>query len=171
MKGGQPSEALSLLSEDPKLAWVKDSQTGGYPIHQAAWKVGGGLREKLRCGEMEICQGTLQMAGEVTCTPPPPLCSSPAPARPCGPLALYCPHSSPLKKRAGALQMPIYFSILLHKMWVCLPAPLLAACLQGYESVVLFLASLPGVLEQRDGQRDTALAVAQRRRQQSVVGL
>ena len=39
LKGGQPSEALSLLAEDNKLAWVKDSQTGGYPVHLAAWKV------------------------------------------------------------------------------------------------------------------------------------
>lgn len=40
---------------------------------------------------------------------------------------------------------------------------LLLACLQGYESVALFLASLPGCLEQRDGRRETALAVARRR--------
>lgn len=40
LKGGQPSEALSLLSEEPRLAWLKDTETGGYPIHLAAWKVG-----------------------------------------------------------------------------------------------------------------------------------
>lgn len=39
LKAGQPSEALSLLSEDPKLAWIKDPESGGYAIHIAAWKV------------------------------------------------------------------------------------------------------------------------------------
>ncbi|KAL4458557.1 hypothetical protein ABPG75_013422 [Micractinium tetrahymenae] len=76
LKSGRPSEALSLLSEEPKLAWVMDTETGGYPVHQAAWK--------------------------------------------------------------------------------------------GYESVVLFLASLPGVLEQRDGRRETALALARRRRHSTI---
>ncbi|EFN54330.1 hypothetical protein CHLNCDRAFT_135566 [Chlorella variabilis] len=76
LRGGSPTEALELLSVDPKLAWVKDSQTGGYPVHIAAWK--------------------------------------------------------------------------------------------GYESVALFLASLPGVLEQRDGRRETALAVARRRRHAAI---
>lgn len=41
-------------------------------------------------------------------------------------------------------------------------------CAQGYESVVLFLASLPGALEQRDGRRETALAVARRRRHAAI---
>lgn len=44
----------------------------------------------------------------------------------------------------------------------------LPSCLQGYESVVLFLASLPGTLEQRDGRRETALAVACRRRHSNI---
>ncbi|PRW59890.1 DNA-binding SMUBP-2 [Chlorella sorokiniana] len=66
LKAGQPSQALELLADDPKLAWVKDAESGGYPLHIAAW--------------------------------------------------------------------------------------------HGYESVALFLASLPGCLEQRDGRRETALA-------------
>lgn len=44
LRGGSPTEALELLSVDPKLAWVKDSQTGGYPVHIAAWKVSGWRR-------------------------------------------------------------------------------------------------------------------------------
>jgi hypothetical protein len=40
--------------------------------------------------------------------------------------------------------------------------------MQGYESVVLFLASLPGVLEQRDGRRDSPLAVARRRGHRAI---
>lgn len=43
------------------------------------------------------------------------------------------------------------------------PTDLLRPPAQGYESVALFLASLPGCLEQRDGRRETALAVAWRR--------
>jgi hypothetical protein len=39
LRGGKPTEALALLSEDPRLAWVKDSQSGGYPAHIAAHKV------------------------------------------------------------------------------------------------------------------------------------
>ncbi len=59
-----------------------------------------------------------------------------------------------------------------HCYTVChvLSGPLMHNCrstltpsLQGYESVALFLASLPGCLEQRDGRRETALAVARRR--------
>lgn len=29
LKAGQPSEALELLADDPKLAWVKDAESGG----------------------------------------------------------------------------------------------------------------------------------------------
>lgn len=29
LKAGKPSEALELLAEDPKLAWVKDAESGG----------------------------------------------------------------------------------------------------------------------------------------------
>lgn len=47
LRNGKPSEALSLLAEDPRLAWVKDGESGGYPIHIAAWKVR--LREQC-CG-------------------------------------------------------------------------------------------------------------------------
>jgi hypothetical protein len=41
------------------------------------------------------------------------------------------------------------------------PAGLLWA--QGYKTVVQYLASLPNVIEQRDGQRETPLAIAIRR--------
>lgn len=37
LKSGRPSEALELLVEQPELAWVKDGESGGYPIHLAAW--------------------------------------------------------------------------------------------------------------------------------------
>lgn len=51
----------------------------------------------------------------------------------------------------------------------CWPSPsTLVRVPQGYESVLLFLASLPGVLEQRDGRRETALAVARRRRNSGI---
>lgn len=54
----------------------------------------------------------------------------------------------------------------------CHPETRCHPCLpQGYESVVLYLASLPGCLEQRDGRRETALAVARRRRQAAIESL
>eukprot|EP00887_Chlorella_sp_A99_P006380 scaffold3.g6380.t1 len=35
---GQEEDALALLQFDPKLAWHKDPETGGYPAHVAAWQ-------------------------------------------------------------------------------------------------------------------------------------
>jgi hypothetical protein len=129
LKGGQPSEALSLLVEDNKLAWVKDSETGGYPVHLAAWKV--------------RMDGWMGMAGWVGCGVAG--CCKCATAR--------------LRACVSSLASPDIPHALLN---------LNTAVPQGYESVVLFLASLPGVLEQRDGRRDTALAVARRRRHTAI---
>ncbi len=41
--------------------------------------------------------------------------------------------------------------------------PVGCVTVQGYNTVVQFLASLPNVIEQRDGQRETPLAIAIRR--------
>lgn len=31
--------ALGLLTAEPALAWVRDDQSGGYPLHLAVWHV------------------------------------------------------------------------------------------------------------------------------------
>lgn len=31
--------ALHLLAVDPSLAWVRDDESGGYPLHIAVWHV------------------------------------------------------------------------------------------------------------------------------------
>ena len=46
--------------------------------------------------------------------------------------------------------------------------PVWLSTVQGYNTVVQFLASLPNVIEQRDGQRETPLAIAIRRGNQEM---
>lgn len=39
LQEGDEGAALALLEEDKTLAWIRDNETGGYPIHIACWKV------------------------------------------------------------------------------------------------------------------------------------
>ena len=39
MQGGSGRQAAALLKEEPALAWIRDDETGGYPVHIACWKV------------------------------------------------------------------------------------------------------------------------------------
>lgn len=39
LQEGEEGAALALLEEDKTLAWIRDDETGGYPIHIACWKV------------------------------------------------------------------------------------------------------------------------------------
>ena len=36
---GDSEGAITLLEREGSLAWVRDDDTGGYPLHVAAWKV------------------------------------------------------------------------------------------------------------------------------------
>ena len=31
--------ALKILSAEPSLAWIRDDESGGYPLHIAVWHV------------------------------------------------------------------------------------------------------------------------------------
>ena len=110
LREGDPSGALELLLDDPKLAFVRDEHSGGFPAHVAAFKV------------------RALAASAHACTPHPRRACALACARPLPP-----------------------------------PSPR-----QGYEGASQYLASLAGVLEQRDGRRETPLGVALRYRQAAV---
>ena len=75
LREGRPNEALALLADDAKLAWVKDSHSGGYPVHLAAFKVSSAALQGLRhWGKEEypqtgLCCGAACSAG-CTCAAP-----------------------------------------------------------------------------------------------------
>ena len=138
LRGGRPSEALALLAEDPRLAWVKDTRSGGYPIHLAAWKA----RAPAARG---LCA-----------------CAGPRWA------ALGCGHPTCWAVRGRLRLAPLPPALERDHLTGTSPRPPPHTSAQGYESVALYLSSLPGCLDQRDGRRETALGVARRRRQAGV---
>lgn len=39
LQGRDTDAALNLLSAEPSLAWIRDDDSGGYPLHIAVWHV------------------------------------------------------------------------------------------------------------------------------------
>lgn len=60
MQGGSGRQAAALLEEEPALAWIRDDETGGYPVHIACWKV---CRGELRAIQTQNVMGSVPRTG------------------------------------------------------------------------------------------------------------
>ena len=59
--------ALGLLAADPLLAWVRDDESGGYPLHIAVWHVSREKREKREICHLFAC--STKIRPKVHCLP------------------------------------------------------------------------------------------------------
>ena len=39
LQSHETDEAVQMLKAEPELAWVRDDDSGGYPLHIAVWHV------------------------------------------------------------------------------------------------------------------------------------
>lgn len=131
-----------MLSDDKSLVWVKDENSGGYPLHIAVYHVSSYSVLALQISPTLATRSASHLV---------------ALAKSLVVRVLDCDFCIPASSSAAHMQLTYPESAAVH----CTRSSK-HACLQGLTTVIEWLLQTPNIIEQKDGRRDTPVVLARR---------